>query len=208
MTKAMPESVQGPSSSLPERNAEKLTLGPELVQARERLGLTQAHLAAVSRVSLASIKGYETGRTVPGARELKLLCQALEITPNKLLFGVEAPFAARALSDAATFVGPYGVVVHRRRIQALLSYLTADECASFYSLMSALVLARQGSSELNAADQGADLFAGFDIIKEDGPFIEELFRAVTQNKETAKQFAAALKQAAAEASKPEKVSKK
>lgn len=188
-------------------SVDKLSLAPELVQARERLGLTQAQLASESHVSLAAIKGYETGRTFPGARELRQLCETLKITPNKLLFGVETPFPSSAASDAALFVGPQGIVVHRNRIRHLLNYLTADECASFYGLMSALVLARHGSSELNAAEQGADLFAGMEIMSSDGPFIEELFRMVTRDKDVAREFVDALRQAQKAATAGEKVSK-
>lgn len=187
---------------------DKLALAPELVHARERLGLTQAQLATLSGVSLAAIKGYETGRTLPGARELRALCQKLEVTPNKLLFGSEAPFLDNTGSDISIFPGIHGSVVYRQRIKHLLHLLTADECASFYSLMSALVLARHGSGELNAADQGADLFAGLEVMASGGPFDEELFRSVTRDKRIRKEFIDALKSASEEANNSQKVSKK
>ena len=198
-----------PASNNPSAAApEKFTLAPELVHARDRLGLTQAQLATLSGVSLAAIKGYETSRTLPGAKELRSLCQTLEITPNKLLFGNETPFTANTGSDVSVFPGLHGTVVYRNRIRHLLNLLTADECASFYSLMSALVLARHGSDELNAADQGADLFAGLEIMSAGGAFEENLFRLITRDKKVATQFAHALKSAADELQQPEKVSKK
>lgn len=174
---------------------DKLTLAPELIQARERLGLTQAQLATESHLSLASIKGYETGRTLPGARELRQLCTALHITPNKLIFGDEAPFDTGANSEV--FAGPYGVSVHRNRIRGLVAYLTSDEAASFYSLMSGLVLARHGKDTLEGAEESADLMTGFQVISEGGPFVSDLFRLITRDPGLARQFAEALKKAAA-----------
>lgn len=68
------------------------TLPGELIAAREMLGLTISDLHDRTKISRAVLLGYEKGRTRPGARELKLLCSALRITPNKLLFGDEEPF--------------------------------------------------------------------------------------------------------------------
>jgi transcriptional regulator with XRE-family HTH domain len=201
----MAESDQGsddasdqPSKGAGDSSSDKLTLAPELIQARERLGLTQAQLAAESGLSLASIKGYETGRTLPGARELRRLCTALRITPNKLIFGDEAPFSAGRESEV--FAGPYGITVHRNRIRLLADHLTSDEAASFASLMSALVLARHGKETALDTEEVADLMSGFQVIAGGGPFVSDLFRLITRDPTVARQVAEALKKAAGVAS--------
>src|SRR4051812_31321179 len=66
-----------------------MSIASELIRARDERGITQAHLAELSGVSRSAIKGYESGRNMPGARELKALCQALAVSPNRLLFGAE-----------------------------------------------------------------------------------------------------------------------
>src|SRR5690606_4832477 len=71
----------------------------ELIKARTELGLTQSKLAEQSGLSVSAIKAYESGRNLPGARELRELCQALQVSPNKLLFGTEAPFKERTLTN-------------------------------------------------------------------------------------------------------------
>ncbi|WP_462390963.1 helix-turn-helix domain-containing protein [Acidovorax sp. Q11] len=177
---------------------EKLVLAPELVQAREKLGLTQAQLASESGVSLSAIKSYEIGRTFPGAREIRQLCQALKLTPNKLLFGVDDPFASQQVGDAARFPGLTPTEVHRWRMKFLLDHLSAEECASLYFLMSALVRSRRGAAELDATEEDADLFAGVELLGK-GEMNIELFRVITKDPAIARQVSDALKAAAAPA---------
>jgi transcriptional regulator with XRE-family HTH domain len=59
----------------------------ELVRARKMLGWSQAELHQRTGISRDTIKQYETGRHLPGARELRLLSAALGVSPNRLLLG-------------------------------------------------------------------------------------------------------------------------
>ena len=174
---------------------EKLVLSPELVQAREKLGFTQAQLATESGVSLSAIKSYEIGRTFPGAREIRQLCQALKLTPNKLLFGVDDPFSVQQAGDAARFPGLTPAEVYRWRMKFLVDHLSAEECASLYFLMSALVRSRRGAAELETTEEEADLFAGVELFSK-GEMNIDLFRVITKNPETARQVSDALQAAA------------
>lgn len=71
---------------------------------RQLTGLTQRGLAArtVSAdpkgrgLSGALISGYERSTEKPGPRELRLICDALGVTPNLLVFGDEALYRSRA----------------------------------------------------------------------------------------------------------------
>lgn len=75
-------------------------IGERIKEAREALGMTQVGLAGRSKVvdrqgvgiSRTVIVGYEAGTHKPGAREIRILCETLGVTPNWLLYRKEAPF--------------------------------------------------------------------------------------------------------------------
>lgn len=64
----------------------------ELRRAREAKGLSHSDLHRQTGISRPVLFGYEAGRTKPGAKELRLLSEALSVSPNRLLFGTEEPF--------------------------------------------------------------------------------------------------------------------
>lgn len=74
-------------------------LAQRLKEAREVRQLTQQAVATRSKwadpegkgISRTALIGYEAGTSRPGARELRILCQTLVVSPNKLLFGTETP---------------------------------------------------------------------------------------------------------------------
>jgi transcriptional regulator with XRE-family HTH domain len=61
----------------------------EIKKARENADLSILELSAKTGISKTVLHGYERGRTKPGARELRLICQALNVSPNRLLFGLD-----------------------------------------------------------------------------------------------------------------------
>src|SRR6185436_9503453 len=67
-------------------------IGAEIEKARNRSGLSRREVSNRTSISRTVLIGYETGRTVTGAREIRLLCDALKITPNRLLYGKDEPF--------------------------------------------------------------------------------------------------------------------
>lgn len=77
--------------------APEASIGVRLRAAREARGLSQTALAARTKlidttgkgVARTVVVGYEAGTFRPGAREIRLLCQALSITPNWLILGAE-----------------------------------------------------------------------------------------------------------------------
>ncbi len=129
-----------PDTSKP---AESLGFASALIKARTDKGMTQAQLSELSGVSRSAIKGYETGRNMPGARELRWLCRTLEISPNLLLFGTETPFKT---------VGgwPWGkpdpdiVEANRQTLILLADLLAPRELQSLVDLMLSLATARHG----------------------------------------------------------------
>lgn len=75
-------------------------IGERIKESRKKLGLTVEQLSDLtsrfdheenyadgSGVSTPSLYRYEKGDRMPGARELRLLCEALKVSPNWLLLG-------------------------------------------------------------------------------------------------------------------------
>ncbi len=97
---------------------------------------------------------------MPGARELRELCQALQISPNKLLFGTEAPFKTQSMADLLTDGEAEDDHVARGRASFLLGLLAADERNAVVTLLRALALARHGEAKVREVLQGADMVVG------------------------------------------------
>ncbi|RZJ07990.1 MAG: XRE family transcriptional regulator [Rubrivivax sp.] len=74
-------------------------VGRRIREARESRDWTQQVLCNRSKIvdpeqkgiSRTTLIGYEAGTSRPGSREIRLLCEALSITPNHLIFGEEQP---------------------------------------------------------------------------------------------------------------------
>jgi transcriptional regulator with XRE-family HTH domain len=72
-------------------------IGSRIREARESRGLSQTAVATRTKmndpkgqgISRTVLVGYEAGQTKPGAREIRLLCETLGVTPNVLIYGSE-----------------------------------------------------------------------------------------------------------------------
>lgn len=116
----------------------------ELRRAREAKGLSHSDLHRITGISRSVLFGYEAGRTKPGAREIRLLCEALQVSPNKLLFGVEEPFKPRpGLRSFVKMRGsPMGVLAATFLIPLLFASLDDEQVESILILLESLVEAR------------------------------------------------------------------
>lgn len=81
-----------PQSENSESEAATDGIATELKIAREAKGYSFADLHRLTGLSRTALHQYESGARKPGARELVLLCKALEVSPNRLLLGTEEPF--------------------------------------------------------------------------------------------------------------------
>lgn len=106
MTKGLPDgSTSKPGMKTPSTSAatdvdQTDALPAELKNAREAKGLSFSDVHRVTGISRTTLHDYESGRSKPGAREIVKLCDALEISPNRLLLGSET-----------TYVGTGGVLL-------------------------------------------------------------------------------------------------
>jgi transcriptional regulator with XRE-family HTH domain len=140
-----------------------------LIKARSALGLTQVQLSDLSGISRSAIKAYETGRNMPGSRELKALCKALRLSPNVLLFGTDQPFADKALGGEdgpalrLILTDPEDAKRARLRLLVLAELLSGDELASLLNIINALAIARHGADVVERRAQSADLLAAMGV---------------------------------------------
>ncbi len=139
---------------------ETISFASELIRARGELHLTQSQLAESSGLSLSAIKAYEAGRNMPGTRELRELCQALQISPNKLLFGTELPFEKRTLANLLVDGETEDEHVNRARSSFLLSLLATDEQEAVITLAKSIAISRHGLEKVKETLLAADLIVG------------------------------------------------
>lgn len=126
-------------------------------QARERSGLSFSDLHKVTGISRTALHDYESGRTKPGSRELGLLCEAMRVTPNWLLFGTEEPFK------------------ERRGLKSLLKLRSGPAMVAASSLILPIAVGSFGEEELEALltligtmleAQDKELYRRFSVIAE------------------------------------------
>lgn len=78
----------------------ELELGSRLQEAREAAKLTQGEVAELTKqadsegkgISRAVLSFYETGKSRPSPRELRMLCESLRVSPSQLIYGTDDPF--------------------------------------------------------------------------------------------------------------------
>jgi transcriptional regulator with XRE-family HTH domain len=74
-------------------------IGKRIVDARQRLSMSQDQVAAVSGIDSSNIRAYENGRALPSIHSLVRVALALGLEPGRLLDGITSDLFAA--SDAA-----------------------------------------------------------------------------------------------------------
>lgn len=62
-----------------------VTIGAKITQFRKQKALSQESLAELSKVNIRTIQRIENNETIPRGATLKLLCDALEISPEEII---------------------------------------------------------------------------------------------------------------------------
>ena len=128
-------------------------IGDRIRAAREARGMSQTALAARTKVTDSTGKGvartvlvgYEAGNFRPGAREIRLICQALSITPNWLVMGAEV-----ASTQASMEMVRRKDWVAAVRLAMAISILKPHERAGFQSLVLSMAGRQLGDMKLSA----------------------------------------------------------
>lgn len=130
MTKDQKPLLELPTSALPYTPPEH-GIGDRIKEARQRpnYDLSVEALSRLCRESDGESQGiapttllrYEQGKVLPGAREIRILCDALDVSADWLLFGVENPMGI-TLSEGLTLLAEviedrqnHNNPLHRRR---------------------------------------------------------------------------------------------
>lgn len=125
---------------------EKDPIALEIKRAREERDLNISDLSRLTGISRTVLFGYEAGRTRPGAREIRLIAEALKVSPNRLLFGREEPFEVRkGISPLVGLASSNPVAAVAASIFLLpiaAAVLREEEKVAFMSLLMAMVEAR------------------------------------------------------------------
>jgi len=154
-------------------DAPENTIGVRLRAAREARGLSQTALAARTKmidstgkgVARTVLVGYEGGAFRPGAREIRLICQALSITPNWLILGAEGTTEQASLE-----------LVRRRewtsavRLAMAISILKGHERGALQSLALSMAGRQLGDMRLSAL-----LTAGSMVARDTLPHLQSWF---------------------------------
>ncbi|HEX5684863.1 MAG TPA: helix-turn-helix transcriptional regulator [Ideonella sp.] len=144
-------------------------IGSELASARREKGLSVSELHRTTGISRTVLQGYEAGRYKPGARELRLLSEALDCSPNRLLFGHDE-FRKRTSVDE--LLGDQNSAIRAARFAIVFQLLTNEEQRAVLSLLSLLVEGRAGGRE-QLAKQLSVVDAVVANLETRGPAAEE-----------------------------------
>lgn len=130
----------------------------ELKASREARGLSISQLHTYTGIARTALHDYEAGRYKPGANEIRKLCDALGITPNKLLTGRENPQSEPTPLERVFASGSGNVQV--MKAGQLLLMLPLDEREAIYKILMGLVSSRYPAEKVQTALEGMDLLAG------------------------------------------------
>lgn len=118
-------------------------IGIRLKTARETRGLSQSDLHNKTGLSRTVLINYEAGRHKPGARELRLLCDALEVSPNHLIYGTEEPHSRNSgLADTVLNMGEGAIALAVFLGPMLGAMLGKDDTRIVLSLIESLLKAK------------------------------------------------------------------
>lgn len=130
----------------------------ELKASREARGLSISQLHSYTGIARTALHDYEAGRYKPGANEIRKLCDALGITPNKLLTGRETPQTEPTPMERVFGSGSENV--QATKAATLLLMLPLDEREAFFKLIMGLVSSRYPAEKVKSALEQVEIFAG------------------------------------------------
>jgi len=141
----------------------------ELARARSKAGLSHSDLHRITGISRSVLFGYENGRTRPGAKEIRLLCDALKVSPNRLIYGSDEPQFKDEFSlfyDLDSHSDRIGVM----KLGMLMMMLSKEERLALLTLASSILQARHGKEILEKAfipiKTASDVINSLDVSNE------------------------------------------
>lgn len=137
-------------------------IATELRKAREATGVSFSDLHRATGLSRTTLHQYEAGTRKPGTREIRLLCDALKTTPNRLIYGTEEPFKGQSRLHALLDLSNEDL--RTARLAMLLMMLSKDERDAWITLLGESIKARVGGGEkldatLDAIEAATEIMA-------------------------------------------------
>lgn len=140
----------------------------QLRRAREDANLSVIELARLTGLSKTVLHGYERGRTKPGAREIRVLSNALKVSPNWLVFGAEdfqpAKSTLTSLYRKIKARPGLGAVLATAYLPLILPWLDESELESLLVLAEALVRAKHAETADKMLMVAEELATGLDEV--------------------------------------------
>lgn len=140
-------------------------MGQRIQDARRQAGMTQKDLADRTKlldkhgqgVSRGALSLYEIGKNSPPTKELRLLCEALKISPNSLIYGIEDPFDDYLDQARYSFTSGEGPRLYAHMVYRLLK-LHHHHRMSIIKLMEGLLFAKNKKFEIDEGKYAEEEF--------------------------------------------------
>jgi transcriptional regulator with XRE-family HTH domain len=142
----------GSSKSIPSQ------IAAELLRARINAGLSHSELHRLTGISRSVLIGYEVGRTNPGEREIRRLCDVLRVTPNQLLYGTEQPFHP---DESLKRLGLNTEALTFAHLLVMYNMLAGEDRRAIITLMHSILEARHGRGKMAQAAEMMKELEGF-----------------------------------------------
>lgn len=125
-------------------------IAAELAFARSKTGISHSELHRITGISRTVLIGYENGRTKPGAKEIRLLCDALKVSPNRLIYGSDEP---QFNDEFSLFCDNINSDDHKSAVMlgTLLLMLSKEERSALLTLARSILVERHGKQVLDMA---------------------------------------------------------
>lgn len=118
-------------------------IGHRIKAARESKSLSQSDVHRVTGISRMVLSKYEAGQNKPGTRELRLLCDALDVSPNYLIYGSESTHTkSENLSDLVMGLKGDGAIIATSLLPLIGSVIGRDDTRKIFDLIESLVKAK------------------------------------------------------------------
>lgn len=130
----------------------------QLKRRREELGLSVVELHKTTGIARTALHDYEAGRYKPGLTEIRKLCDALKITPNRLVLGrddVEKPPSA---IEEMLGAGPEALKM--MKVMRMVFLLPEEERDALTTLVMGLVTSRYPRARVDKELESVELLYG------------------------------------------------
>lgn len=155
VSKPASESTPASASSAPEDS-----IGQRIAEKRTAKGLTHDGLSKLTKlfdepskagIGRTTIRGYELGQYKPGTREIRLLCEALEVSPTWLILGETADVQGRHPGDVTPTRLPQTELQRFLVALSLLRIVDAKDRNTLYDLLHSLARLKLGENDYRTA---------------------------------------------------------